>query len=84
MLETVQHYKNAVNDFIIQDIQNCNYDFYQHNVNLLCYLTDLYKDIKTKFDITIDDISIIDYINYMLNETRRQVNYYDQVIRKID
>lgn len=42
----------------------------------------MYKETKTKFDITKDDISILDYINHMLNETRRQVYYYDHVIRK--
>lgn len=82
-IEDIHHYENVVNEFIVKDLENCDYDYYQHKVNLLCYLTDLYKNIKTKFDITKDDISIIDYINRMLNETRRQVYYYDHVIRKV-
>ena len=81
-IEDIHYFENVVNEFIVNDLENCDYDYYQHKVNLLCYLTDLYKNIKTKFDITKDDISIIDYINRMLNETRRQVYYYDHVIRK--
>ena len=87
-IENIHHYEKFVNEFIVNDLESCDYDYYQHKVNLLCYLTDLYKNIKTKFDITKDDISkddisIIDYINRMLNETRRQVYYYDHVIRKV-
>jgi len=81
-IENIHHFEKVVNEFIVNDLEKCDYDYYQHKVNLLCYLTDLYKNIKTKFDITKDDISIIDYINRMLNETRRQVYYYDHVIRK--
>lgn len=81
MIGSIQHYKNAVSNFIVSDLINCNYDYYQHNVNLLCYLSDLYKEIKAKFDITKDDISILDYINQMLNETKYQIYYYDHVVK---
>lgn len=81
MLSSIQHYKDAVNNFIINDLKNCDYNYYQHNVNLLCYLSDLYKETEDKFDITKDDISILDYINQMLNETKYQVYYYDHVVK---
>ena len=72
---------SMLDGFIVNDLISCNYDAFQHDVNLYCYLIDLNNKVNSEFDITKDDISILDYINQMLNETKYQVYYYDHVVK---
>lgn len=65
-----------INDFSSRDLESCDYDYYQHNINLRCYLSELYKKINSEFDITKDDISVIDFVNYKLNEVKKNLNNF--------
>jgi len=71
-----------INSFSEQDIESCNYDYYQHNVNLHCYLSKLYKDIKSEFDIHVNDIEPLDFVNKKLNEVNKNLyEYRDKVMQ---
>lgn len=71
-----------VNDFIEDDLKDCNYDHYQHNINLRCYLSELYKKIKSKFDLATDDLSTLYFIGNKLNEVKRYLcNYRNNVMQ---
>lgn len=76
MVYDVNYYHNMINDFSSRDLESCNYNYYQHNINLRCYLSELYNKINSEFDITKDDISSLNFINSKLNEVKRNLNNY--------
>lgn len=76
MVHSVDYYHNMIDDFSSYDLKSCNYDYYQHNINLRCYLSELYNKINSEFDITKDDISSLNFINSKLNEVKRNLNNY--------
>ena len=65
---------SMLDNFIIQDIESCNYDSFQHDVNLYCYLKNLKDKVKTSFDLSRDDATVLYYLDQVLNET--QVRLY--------
>ena len=78
MVKSVDYYQNVVNSFIREDLISTN-DLYQHEVNLFCYLKELYDKVKSEFNIVIDDIDDIDIIRYldsMLNQTQKNLYTY--------
>lgn len=76
MIHNVKHYHDMINNFSEQDIKSCDYDYYQHNINLRCYLSELYREINSEFDITKDDISSLNFVNSKLNEVKRNLNNF--------
>ena len=75
MVKSVDYYQNVVNSFIREDLISTN-DLYQHEVNLFCYLKDLYSKVKSDFNIVIDDIDVIRYLDSMLNQTQKNLYTY--------
>lgn len=80
MIYDVNYYHNMINDFSSRDLVSCDYNYYQHNINLRCYLSELYNKINSEFDITIDDISVIDFVNYKLNEVKKNLCDYRNTV----
>ena len=68
-----------LNNFIVNDLESCDYDAFQHDVNLYCYLIDLNNKVNSEFDITTDDISILDYINQKLNEIKLRLYVHSRI-----
>ena len=81
MVKSANYYQHVVNNFIREDLASTN-DLYQHEVNLFCYLRDLYSKVKSEFDISKDDIDSLLYLNNMLNQTQRNLHYYHQLDNK--
>ena len=81
MVRSVNYYQHVVNNFIREDL-NSNNDLYQYEVNLFCYLRDLYSRVKSDFDIAKDDIDVLRYLNSMLNQSQRTLYYYHQLDNK--
>ena len=81
MVRSVNYYQHVVNNFIREDLHSTN-DLYQHEVNLFCYLRDLYSRVKSDFDITKDDIDVLIYLDNMLNQTQKNLYYYHQLDNK--
>ena len=75
MVKSVDYYQHVVNNFIRKDLASTN-DLYQHEVNLFCYLKDLYSKVKSEFNIVIDDIDVIRYLDSMLNQTQKNLYTY--------
>jgi len=75
MLRSIDYYQNIVSNFIQKDL-NQTKDLYQHEVNTLCYLKEIYGKVKSEFDITIDDIDILRYLDSMITQTQRNLYYY--------
>ena len=75
MVKSVDYYQNVVNSFIREDLISTN-DLYQHEVNLFCYLKELYNKVKSEFNIVIDDIDVIRYLDSMLNQTQKNLYTY--------
>ena len=81
MVRSVNYYQHVVNNFIREDLHSTN-DLYQHEVNLFCYLRDLYSRVKSDFDISKDDIDVLIYLDNMLNQTQKNLYYYHQLDNK--
>nr|DAS23035.1 MAG TPA: hypothetical protein [Caudoviricetes sp.] len=81
MVRSVNYYQHVVNNFIREDLHSTN-DLYQHEVNLFCYLRDLYSRVKSDFDINKDDIDVLIYLDNMLNQTQKNLYYYHQLDNK--
>lgn len=75
MIKSPDYYQNIVSNFIQKDL-NQTKDLYQHEVNTLCYLKEIYGKVKSEFDITIDDIDILRYLDSMITQTQRNLYYY--------
>ena len=75
MVKSVDYYQNVVNSFIREDLISTN-DLYQHEVNLFCYLKEIYNKVKSEFNIVIDDIDVIRYLDSMLNQTQKNLYTY--------
>ena len=75
MVKSVDYYQNVINSFIREDLISTN-DLYQHEVNLFCYLKELYNKVKSEFNIVIDDIDVIRYLDSMLNQTQKNLYTY--------
>lgn len=81
MIYDVNYYHNMINDFSSRDLESCDYDYYQHSINLRCYLSELYNKINSEFDIVVDDIEPLYFINSKLSEVKRNLcNYRNNVI----
>ena len=81
MIMSPNYYQNVVNNFIREDLSSTN-DLYQHEVNILCYLKELYNKVKNDFDINVDDIDSLRYLNSMLNQTQRNLYYFHTLDNK--
>ena len=75
MVKSVDYYQNVVSNFIRKDLMSTN-DLHQHEVNVFCYLKDLYSKVKSEFDIAINDIDVIRYLDSMINQTQRNLYTY--------
>jgi hypothetical protein len=84
MINSTQYYHGIVENFINQDLVSCNYDGFQHDVNLYCYLKELYNNVKSEFDIATDDISALGYLNSMLNEVQKRLYYHSKIRGQIN
>ena len=82
MVKSANYYQHVVNDFIRKDLASTN-DLYQHEVNLFCYLRDLYSKVKSEFDISKDDIDSLLYLDGMLTQTHKNLYYYHQLDKKV-
>lgn len=79
MINSTQYYHGIVENFISQDLVSCNYDGFQHDVNLYCYLTELNNKVNSEFDIAKDDTSVLYYLNQKLNETKLRLYVHSKI-----
>lgn len=70
---------SMLGNFIVKDLESCDYNAFQHDVNLYCYLTDLNNKVNSKFDITKDDTSVLYYLNQKLNETKLRLYVHSKI-----
>ena len=79
MLKSVDYYANMINNYDIQDLISCNYDYKQHSINMYCYIRDLYSSMKTDFDINTDNIETLLYVERMANNARSDMNFRNRI-----
>ena len=70
---------SMLGNFIVKDLESCNYDAFQHDVNLYCYLIELNNKVNSEFDITKDDTSVLYYLNKQLNETKLRLYVHSKI-----
>ena len=81
---TINTIHSMLDNFIVNDLESCDYDAFQHDVNLYCYLKELYNNVKSEFDITTDDLSTLNYLNSMLNEVQKRLYYHSKIRGQIN
>ena len=79
MLKSIDYYANMINNYDIQDLISCNYDYKQHSINIYCYLKDLYNSEKSKFDIFKDHIETLNYIERRLSDAKSEMNFRNRM-----
>jgi len=84
MINSLNYYHDDVENFINQDLISCNYDGFQHDINLYCYLKELYNNVKSEFDITMDDLSALNYLNNMLNKVQKKLYFHSKIRGQIN
>ena len=70
---------SMLSNFIVKDLESCNYDAFQHDVNLYCYLTELNNKVNSEFDLTKDDTSVLYYLIKQLNETKLRLYVHSKI-----
>lgn len=70
---------SMLDNFIVNDLVSCDYDAFQHDVNLYCYLIELNNKVNSEFDITKDDTSVLYYLNKQLNETKLRLYVHSKI-----
>lgn len=70
---------SMLGNFIVKDLESCDYDAFQHDVNLYRYLTELNNKVNSKFDITKDDVSVVYYLIKQLNETKLRLYVHSKI-----
>ena len=46
ILHNDQYYHDMLNNFMLQDLKTCNYDYYQHNINFYNHVKNLISSVK--------------------------------------
>lgn len=82
ILHNVNYYHNMLNDYMLQDFKNCNYNYYQHNINFYNYVKNIKDSVNSGFDYTNDNyIDVINYLNKRLNDTISEIEYYNKYVK---
>jgi len=81
ILHNDQYYHDQLNNFMLQDLKNCNYDYYQHNINFYNHVKNLISSVKSEYDLSNDNyIPVMNYLNKRLTDTVCEIEYYNQNI----
>ena len=82
ILHNVNFYHNMLNDYMLQDIKNCNYNYYQHNINFYNYVKNIKDFVNSTFDYNNDNyIDVTNYLNKRLNDTITEIEYYNRYVK---
>ena len=82
ILHNVNFYHNMLNDYMLQDIKNCNYNYYQHNINFYNHVKNLISSVKSEYDLSNDNyIPVMNYLNKRLTDTITEIEYYNRYVK---
>lgn len=83
MLRSLDTYDYEYRNFIDYDIHNCNFDFYQHNLNKVTYIRDKLSNINKEInDNNYNEVfEIKKYFNNKLSDALSNINEYNTLVK---
>lgn len=83
MLRSLDTYDYEFRNFIDCDLRNCNYDFYQHNLNQVTYIRDKLSNINKEInDNNYNEVfEIKKYFNNKLSDALSNINEYNTLVK---
>ena len=83
MLRSLDTYDYEFRNFIDYDLNHCNFDFYQHNLNKVTYIRDKLSNINKEInDNNYNEVfEIKKYFNNKLSDALSNINDYNTLVK---
>lgn len=83
MLRSLDTYDYEFRNFIDYDLNHCNFDFYQHNLNKVTYIRDKLSNINKEInDNNYNEVfEIKKYFNNKLSDALSNINEYNTLVK---
>lgn len=83
MLSSLDTYDYAYRNFIDQDLRNCDFDFYQHNINKVTYIRNKLSNINNecKLEWNSNNFKIKKFLESKLFEALNELDYYNSNVK---
>lgn len=80
---SAQKYHMLINDFSELDLRSNNYNYYQHNINLSCYIRQFVIDCENELgkDFSLEKKSVVSYLRKRYYEVVNQIKYYNKFVK---
>ena len=82
-MNSLQSYHMLINNFNELDLRSCNYNYYQHNINLSYFLRKYIIKEENELDenFTLEKKEIVSYLKRLYHEAIFQINYYNEYVK---
>ena len=83
MLRSLDTYDYEFRNFIDYDLNHCNFDFYQHNQNIVTYIRDKLSNINKEInDNNYNEVfEIKKYFNNKLSDALSNISEYNTLVK---
>lgn len=83
MLRSLDTYDYEYRNFIDQDLHDCDFDFYQHNLNKVAYIRNKLSDISKEYQLSFNSeyFDIKKYFESKLFEALYELEDYNSNVR---
>ena len=83
MLRSLDTYDYEFRNFIDYDLNHCNFDFYQHNLNKVTYIRDKLSNINKEInDNNYNEVfKIKKYFNNKLSDALSNISEYNTLVK---
>ena len=83
MLRSLDTYDYEFRNFIDYDLNHCNFDFYQHNLNKVTYIRDKLSNINKEInDNNYNEVfEIKKYFNNKLSDALSNISEYNTLVK---
>ena len=83
MLRSLDTYDYEYRNFIDQDLHDCGFDFYQHNLNKVTYIRDKLSNINKEInDNNYNEVfEIKKYFNNKLSDALSNISEYNTLVK---
>lgn len=82
-MNSLQSYHMLINNFNELDLRSCNYNYYQHNINLSYFLRKyiIKEENELGENFTLEKKDIVSYLKRLYHEAIFQINYYNEYVK---
>lgn len=82
-MNSLQSYHMLINNFNELNLRSCNYNYYQHNINLSYFLRKhiIKEENELGENFTLEKKSVVSYLKRLYHEAIFQINYYNEHVK---